>query len=80
MFVAAAESGSFSAAGRQLGKGQSAVSLGIANLEVDLGFEIFDRRTRKPGLTEKGERILQHAKAVLSQVEDLQAAAESVFA
>ena len=79
MFVAAAETGSFSAAGRRLGKGQSAISLGIANLEVDLGFELFDRTTRKPGLTIGGERLLTFARAVLQQVEDLNAAAESIF-
>lgn len=80
MFVAAAEAGSFSAAGRRLSKGQSAVSLGIANLEVDLGFDLFDRSTRKPGLTPEGNRLLRHAKAVLMQLEDLDIAARSVFA
>ncbi len=78
MFVAAAENGSFSAAARHLGKGQSAVSLGIANLEIDFGFELFDRTTRKPGLTEAGERLLVHAQAVLQQVHDLDLAAAGV--
>lgn len=80
MFVAAADSGSFSAAGRTLGKGQSAVSLGISNLEVDLGFDLFDRATRKPRLTKEGERLLAFAKAALVQVEDFDAAARSLFA
>lgn len=80
MFVVAAETGSFSAAGRALGKGQSAVSLGIANLEVDLGIELFDRTTRKPGLTSGGERLLSHARAVLLQVDDLNAVAKGIFA
>ncbi|MEM9631046.1 MAG: LysR family transcriptional regulator [Pseudomonadota bacterium] len=80
MFVAAAESGSFSAAGRTLGKGQSAVSLGISNLEVDLGFELFDRTTRKPGLTKEGQRLLAFARAALVQVEDFDAAAQGLFA
>lgn len=80
MFVAAAEKGSFSAAARTLGKGQSAVSLGIANLEVDLGFELFDRTTRKPGLTEDGERLLVHAQAVLQQFHDFSAAASGLAA
>jgi hypothetical protein len=34
---AAAETGSFSAAARQLGKAQSVVSAAVANLEIDLG-------------------------------------------
>ncbi len=78
MFVAAAESGSFSAAARRLGKGQSAVSLGIANLEIDLGCDLFDRTTRKPGLTQAGKRLLVHAQAVLQQAHDLSAAASGV--
>lgn len=80
MFVAAAESGSFSAAARRLGKGQSAVSLGIANLEIDLGSALFDRTTRKPGLTPGGKRLLVHAQAVLQQVHDLNTAAAGVSA
>lgn len=79
MFVAAAEAGSFSAAGRRLNKGQSAISLGIANLETDLGIELFNRTTRKPSLTNGGERLLAFAQAVLLQVEDLDAAAQSIF-
>ena len=42
-FVQAAELGSFSAAARRMGKAQSAVSTTIANLEIDAGFELFDR-------------------------------------
>lgn len=80
MFVTAAETGSFSAAGRTLGKGQSAISLGIANLEADLGFELFDRATRKPSLTSGGTRLLAFAHAVLLQVEDLSGAAQSIYA
>lgn len=79
MFVTAAETGSFSAAGRALGKGQSAISLGISNLETDLGFELFDRSTRKPGLTPDGQRLLTYAYAVLLQVDDLKTTASSIF-
>ena len=79
MFTAAAEAGSFSAAGRELGKGQSAVSLGIANLEIDLGLDLFDRTSRKPCLTEGGNRLLPLARAILTQVEDFDAAAQSIF-
>ncbi|WP_134928929.1 LysR family transcriptional regulator, partial [Pseudomonas protegens] len=39
MFVQAAQTGSFSAAARKLGKTQSTVSVAIANLEADLGVE-----------------------------------------
>ena len=80
MFVAAAEAGSFSAAGRALNKGQSAISIGISNFETDLGFELFDRGTRKPSLTKRGARLLTFARAVLLQAEDLDSVAQSIFA
>ena len=41
-FVAAADSGSFSAAGRQLGRAQSVVSQTVANLESLIGVTLFD--------------------------------------
>lgn len=47
-FAAAAEQGSFSAAGRALGKAQSAISTQVANLEIDLGVELFDARAAAP--------------------------------
>lgn len=78
MFAEAVEGGSFTAAGRRLGKVQSAISQGIANLEIDLGVALFDRATRKPGLTAEGARLLAHARAVLQQAEDLNAAAQGL--
>ena len=42
-FVTAAETGSFSAAGRKLGRAQSVVSQNLANLETQLGIQLFDR-------------------------------------
>jgi DNA-binding transcriptional LysR family regulator len=64
-FVLAAELGSFSAAARQMRKAQSAVSTAIANLEVDAGVELFDRRGRSPILTEEGRSLLPHALGIL---------------
>ena len=54
MFIETAESGSFSACARRLGKVQSAVSQGIANLEIELNTNLFDRTSRKPSLTPHG--------------------------
>ncbi len=68
-FVAAAEQGSFSAAARHLGKSQSSVSIGVNNLEVDLGVTLFDRSTKYPKLTPQGERMLSQAKVLLRQAE-----------
>ena len=66
-FAEAAMLGSFSAAARKLGKSQSTVSTAIANLEIDLGLNLFDRSSRKPMLTE-------HGRVVLAQVHDVLAA------
>ncbi|MGM7378672.1 LysR family transcriptional regulator, partial [Acinetobacter baumannii] len=41
MFQAVMETGSFSAAARKLGKVPSAVSMSIANLEIDLNLTLF---------------------------------------
>ncbi|RUO31244.1 LysR family transcriptional regulator [Aliidiomarina soli] len=66
-FVTAAEQGSFSAAARQLRKAQSRISSAIANLELDLGFELFDRSSKFPTLTPLGKEMLPEARAVLNQ-------------
>lgn len=70
-FVAAAEHGSFSAAGRALCKAQSAVSTQVANLEADLGLSLFSRAARHPVLTAAGERLLPEAKVILDRREHL---------
>ena len=66
-FVAAAEQGSFSAAGRALRKAQSAVSTQVSNLETDLGVELFSRAGRNPVLTPAGARLLAEARVVLDR-------------
>jgi len=71
MFVETAQSGSFSACARRLGKVQSAVSQGIANLEIELNTTLFDRTSRKPSLTPHGERLLPFAQAILQQTYEL---------
>ncbi|ROS00126.1 DNA-binding transcriptional LysR family regulator [Sinobacterium caligoides] len=78
IFVTVADTGSFSACARQLNKAQSAISQAIANLELDLDNELFDRRPRKPQLTPQGEQLLSYAKAVLHQSQELKLAAEAL--
>ncbi|SFG48666.1 LysR family transcriptional regulator [Neptunomonas qingdaonensis] len=77
-FVVAAESGSFSAAARQLGKVQSAVSTAISNLEIDANLELFDRSSRSPVLTEAGQMLLKSAKTVLHSHHEFNAHAASL--
>ncbi|MFV3091936.1 LysR family transcriptional regulator, partial [Pseudomonas sp. GW6] len=70
LFVRSAESRSFSAAARQTGRAQSAVSTAIALLESDLGVTLFERNSgRQPQLTEAGAALLEQARSVLQQCE-----------
>ncbi|MDD1793699.1 LysR family transcriptional regulator [Enterovibrio makurazakiensis] len=77
-FVESAEAGSFSAGARKLGKAQSRVSTAIANLEVDLGFDLFDRSAKLPVLTEAGKEMLVDAKAILQQCQRMNSRAMAV--
>lgn len=77
-FVQAATQGSFSAAARKLGKSQSTISAAIAGLEIDLGIELFDRSTRKPGLTAAGHVMLQRAEDILAATSRLELAASQL--
>ncbi|MGS1011057.1 LysR family transcriptional regulator [Achromobacter anxifer] len=79
-FVAAAESGSFSAAARRLGRAQSAVSTSVGLLEADLGVELFDRSRRNATLTAAGEVMLQEALELLRQAGALEQRALSFAA
>jgi len=79
-FVAAAQHGSFSAAGRALRKAQSAISTQVSNLEDDLGVALFSREGRNPVLTPAGERLLAEARVVLDRREHLIGVAASLTA
>src|SRR5262249_14131833 len=77
-FIAAAEQGSFSAAGRKLRRAQSVVSQTLANLEGHLGVTLFDRSARYPTLTEDGRALLHNARAVADQMDDFKARAKTL--
>jgi DNA-binding transcriptional LysR family regulator len=75
-FVAAAEVGTMSGAAQRLYVSQSAVSLGIAELERGLGVQLMLRSKAKGlALTEAGRRFLPRARALLAQAEELEAGA-----
>jgi len=67
IFVTVCESGSFSAAARKLKRAQSGVSQAIANLEIAINQDLFNRDKNLPTLTEKGKALLPIAKAILHQ-------------
>lgn len=71
LFLAVIERGSFSAAARALGKVPSAVSMGIANLEADLGYALFDRSHREPVPTPMANALVPHARLIFDQLKQL---------
>ncbi|PMQ04614.1 HTH-type transcriptional activator AllS [Dyella sp. AD56] len=77
-FIAAAEEGSFSAAGRKLRRAQSVVSQTLLNLEAQLGVTLFDRSERYPKLTEAGVALLVEAHSVANQMDGFKARARSM--
>jgi DNA-binding transcriptional LysR family regulator len=79
-FVAAADQGSFSAAGRLLGRAQSVVSQSIANLEAQLGVPLFERIGRFPQLTPHGTNLLADARRLVNDADGLKAKARSFSA
>ncbi|MGH1347685.1 MAG: LysR family transcriptional regulator [Nannocystales bacterium] len=68
VWVAVVEAGSFSAAGRRLGKVQSAISQSVATLEDSLGIVVFDREAGKGALTPAGAALFPQVRGVLASV------------
>jgi DNA-binding transcriptional LysR family regulator len=77
IFARVADAGSFSAAAELLGLPKSTVSRRISLLEERLGERLMWRTTRRLSLTELGEAMLEHARALDADVEAAQALAES---
>jgi DNA-binding transcriptional LysR family regulator len=67
--LAVAETGGFTAAAGRINRTQSAVSQKIARLEEQLGWRVFERNRRGLRLTERGERLLDGARGLLSDYE-----------
>src|SRR6266545_5529935 len=69
VFHAAAEAGSFTHAGEQLGLSQSAVSRQVSALEQELSAPLFHRHARGLILTEQGEMLYRTAHEVFMKLE-----------
>ena len=69
VFHAAAEAGSFTHAGEQLGLSQSAVSRQVSALEQELAVSLFHRHARGLILTEQGEMLYRTAHDVFMKLE-----------
>lgn len=69
-FARAVETGSFSAAGRDLGLGQPNISRYVAALEDHLQIRLLHRSTRKLSLTPEGERYYADIRRILDAVDE----------
>lgn len=68
IFKTVMETGSFSAAARALGKVPSAVSMSIANLEIDLNLQLFERVGREPVPTAHSKVLFEKAQQLLIEM------------
>ena len=79
-FVKVIETGSFSAAARQLRLGQPAISKTVAQLEERLGLPLLLRSSRRLSATEAGQIFYDHAKVTIAQAEEAELAARGAGA
>lgn len=78
-FVAAAETGSITAAAARVHVSQPSVSEAIARLEADLGVQLFLRRqSRGLALTVPGDRFLVQARNLLSHADEVEQFADTM--
>jgi DNA-binding transcriptional LysR family regulator len=77
--LAAARLGSFTAAGRQVGLTQAAVSLQIKNLETELNIKIFERGPQSLTVTPDGRQVLNRLDKLVSDYEQLRGQPDGVL-
>lgn len=71
LFLAVANTGSFSRAAQVSDISQSAISKRILHLELHLGHRLFQRHGRGATLTEAGKLLVHHAEALLRDADQL---------
>ncbi len=69
--VALAGSASLSAAARELGLSKAAVSKRLAQIEARCGVVLVSRTTRRMSLTPEGEAVVERARRILGEIEEL---------
>lgn len=79
-FVAAAETGQISQAAVELNVSQSAVTAAVKQLEDTLQVALFERHSNGVSLSYDGHRFLQHARNILSAVDEAIRASQSTHA
>jgi DNA-binding transcriptional LysR family regulator len=75
-FIAVCDANGFAAAARRLRVSPSVVTRQVASLEQHLGARLLQRTTRSIGLTEAGQRFLERARKLISDVGEAERAAQ----
>ncbi len=78
VFVAAVDSGSFTAAAERFGISAVMVGKHVRELEQRLGAALLTRSTRRQSLTEIGRQYLEQCRAILAQIDAAERGAESL--
>ena len=76
LFVRVVDAGSFSLAAERAELPKSTLSRRLTMLEEALGEKLFVRSTRRLAITEFGERILEHARRLVEEAEEVAALAQ----
>jgi DNA-binding transcriptional LysR family regulator len=71
-FAELSHAGSLTAAARELGLSNAAVSKRLQLMEQRLGVSLVNRTTRRMSLTPEGEFYLEHARGILSSIDELE--------
>ncbi|MFK4444296.1 DNA-binding transcriptional LysR family regulator [Caballeronia udeis] len=77
-FVAVCDTGSMTAAARQLGVSQSAISQAVSALEREQGTSLFDRDSRPPRANSAGRALLELATPLLDHAQRVSARIDEV--
>ncbi len=78
IFVLTVRSGSFSEAGRQMDLSPASVSRYIQSLEERYGTRLLNRSSRRLSLTHAGEMLLERARRVLQEFDDIEPAVADI--
>jgi LysR family nitrogen assimilation transcriptional regulator len=78
--LAVEKCGSISAASRELRIAQPAISYHISELERLVGFALLERQPRGVRATDRGKVLLQHARVIITKVEEAERAVQGLAA
>lgn len=78
-FIAVFETGSFALAAHREKKHASTLSKRVSNLEIDLGFDLFERHASALTPNQRAKELYQYAKAIQFEVEQFNYRALSAF-